>query len=767
MSQKKLSSYIFTIFIIMTIVLSLLLFRAPRPQSKDLSLTEFSAEKAFVHTNAIFSKPHMTGSVEHERVKDYIIKELENLGLETSVQKTTAITSRKGRSTSAYIQNVIGVLKGTDKTGKSILIIGHYDTQPNTPGAADDGSAVAAMLESARALKEYRKLKNDIIFVFTDAEEIGLLGAKAFVEDHELTGNAGLVLNIEARGNAGPSIIFELSAENGWIVKELKKAMPHTIAHSLAYEVYKVLPNATDFTEFKKASLSGLNAAIVDGFVNYHSMTDSPENLSMRSLQHHGEYALNIAKHFGNLDLTQTKADDVVFFNIVGYVMIIYPMGLNIILIIAITILFILYWIIGIRKNQINILKTIVSVVVFIVAISLSFGIVWLLRKAVLNIYPHYSIYYYSNFYNIKYYFIAFAAIALAVFSFIYTLVDKKLGFENLNAGILCVLTGMMFPLYIYFPSAAYIIIVPLLLILMTKVIGLFLNYSLENSHIKYLSLNLLLLIPVITLYIPLIKIFFITFGLELIFVGVILTLLLAGMALIQMKILHKMKRGLLPGITLSIGVIYLIIGHYTSDYSKYQPLQSNVRYCLNTDTNKAYWVSDFIQTDEWNVQFFDNPDTGLLKEIYPNTRREVLKNETAVIDLAKPEFKILSDTIEGNLRVIKLWLESNRKAEFFEIYIEDIANLTKLKINDKAVNEDLFYKLENIPYYQIKYFGLYNSGCKLTLYCETKEQFRLIVNEIKLGLDSVKNIKEMPDYIIPDKGYTSNQTLARYSWKL
>jgi len=767
MSRKTVSYYLFSIAIIITIAISILLFRAPQPQSKNISLSEFSAERAFIHTDAIFSKPHMIGTDEHERVKDYIVEELKKLGLEVSVQKSTAISSYKGKVVSAYVQNVIGILKGTDRNGKSVVIAGHYDTQPHTLGAADDGSAVAAMLESARALKQGSQLKNDIVFVFTDAEEIGLLGAKAFVEEHDLIDNIGLVLNIEARGNEGASVIFELSPENGWIIKELKKATPYTIAHSLAYEVYKVLPNGTDFTEFKNIGLSGLNAGIVDGFVNYHSMTDSPENLNMNSLQHQGEYALSVAKHFGNLNLTNTKADDVVFFNIIGYKMIIYSMELNILLIIFVSILFILYWFLGVKRKQIRILQTIISLFLFIITIALSFGLVWLLQKIVLHIYPHYSIYYAYNFYNIKFYFVAFAAITITLFSFIYSLLDKKLGFENLNGGILSVLFAMMFPLYIYFPSAAYILIIPLLLLLLTKVICLFLNYTLDNNRVKYLLINLLLIFPVLTLLTPLIKIFFVTFGLELIFVGVILSLLFASMLFVQMKIFDEIRKGLLPIVSLSIGIIYFIIGHYTSDYSKNQPLQSNVKYCLNADTKKAYWVSDFIQTDEWNVQFFNNPDTGKLSEIYPNTTKEVLKSETAVVEFTRPDFKIISDTIQDSLRVIERDIKSNRKAEFFEFIIENTAELAKLEINDKTISEEIFYKIEDGQYYYIKHFGLYDLGCKLKLYSKNEGKFEFILNEVKLGLDSIENIKEMPEYIIPDKGFSSYYTLVKYSWKL
>jgi len=54
------------------------------------------------------------------------------------------------------------------------------------PGAADDGAAVAAVLETVRALRTQAPLRNDLVVLLIDGEENGLLGAQAVVRDDPL-----------------------------------------------------------------------------------------------------------------------------------------------------------------------------------------------------------------------------------------------------------------------------------------------------------------------------------------------------------------------------------------------------------------------------------------------------------------------------------------------------------------------------------------------------------------------------------------------------
>jgi Zn-dependent M28 family amino/carboxypeptidase len=132
---------------------------------------------------------------------------------------------------------VVARLAGTG-SGKALLLMAHYDSRGTAPGASDDGYGVASLLETARALTTSPPLTSDIIFLFTDGEEDGLLGAQAFVSSHRWAAHVGVVLNFEARGNAGPVLMFQTSDDNGALVRQLARAAPHPVASSLSQAVY-------------------------------------------------------------------------------------------------------------------------------------------------------------------------------------------------------------------------------------------------------------------------------------------------------------------------------------------------------------------------------------------------------------------------------------------------------------------------------------------------------------------------------------------------
>src|SRR4029079_1979737 len=153
------------------------------------------------------------------------------------------------------VDNVVGRLPGSAST-RAVLLVAHYDSVPWTAAASDDGAGVAAILEALRALRTGPPLRNDLVVLFTDGEEAGLLGAKAFVEGHRWARGVGVALNFEARGTGGPSLMFETSAGNGRLVRELAAAAPRPTASSLFYDIYRLLPNDTDLSEFKEAGFA-------------------------------------------------------------------------------------------------------------------------------------------------------------------------------------------------------------------------------------------------------------------------------------------------------------------------------------------------------------------------------------------------------------------------------------------------------------------------------------------------------------------------------
>lgn len=306
--------------------LSLTTSGPPSPLGLDAAPGVFSAERAFEHVERIARAPRPTGSPAHARAREYLIRQFRDLGLEVETRTSQVVYDYArwpGRRDGATVTNVVARLPGTAEA-RPLALMAHYDTGRQTPGAADDGSGVAILLETARALTHGPRPDRDVLFLVTDAEERGLLGAQAFFRQHPLAEEIELVLNFEARGSAGPVFMFETGPGNASVIQGLSRA-PHPRASSMLYRVYRRMPNDSDLSIAKAAGIQGMNFALVGDRYDYHSPTDTPAHLSRASLQHMGSYALSLARHFGSREVPVRSERDAVYFNVAGDVFVSYP----------------------------------------------------------------------------------------------------------------------------------------------------------------------------------------------------------------------------------------------------------------------------------------------------------------------------------------------------------------------------------------------------------------------------------------------------------
>ena len=281
----------------------------PDPLPASAPLTEFSAGRAMTAVRAIAQRPHPVGSADHDRVREYVLGEFTRLGVPPRVQAGIGTFLRyQGKA-----ENILARLPGTFNT-RPVMLAAHYDSTRRGPGAGDDAQGVAVLLETLRALRQSAPLRNDVIFLVTDGEEEGLLGASLFMREHPWHGEPGVVLNFEARGTGGASFMFETSTPNEWLVRALRAAVPAANATSFAYEVYRRMPNGTDLSAFKLHGLAGMNFAFIEHPEWYHHAQDDPAHLDLRSVQEQGTYALALTRIFGAQNLTQPQSGDAVYF---------------------------------------------------------------------------------------------------------------------------------------------------------------------------------------------------------------------------------------------------------------------------------------------------------------------------------------------------------------------------------------------------------------------------------------------------------------------
>ncbi|EAU64406.1 putative peptidase [Stigmatella aurantiaca DW4/3-1] len=270
--------------------------------------------------------PHRVGQPALRVLRDRLLSECRQLGLPLEVQ-STFVCSDYG--TCATVENLLGRLPGRGPLAAgrhAVMLAVHYDSVGAGPGVSDDFNGTAVALEIARLLKSGPALRNDVILLITDGEEYGLLGAHAFAK-HPWANEVAAVVNVEARGTSGPSYMFETGVDNAWLVDLYAAHVDRPATNSLAYAVYKRMPNDTDLTVFKAHGMNGVGLANIDGVVHYHTPYDDLLHSDLRTLQHHGDVALSLIRALADADLSVEHRGDAAFVDLMGLFVLHWPVG--------------------------------------------------------------------------------------------------------------------------------------------------------------------------------------------------------------------------------------------------------------------------------------------------------------------------------------------------------------------------------------------------------------------------------------------------------
>jgi Peptidase family M28 len=303
--------------------------RRPAPLPATAPAEQFSAGRAMVHVSLIAQRPHPTGSVENGRARDYIRAQLAQMGVQSELQSGVSESRRTSgaKPRSGYVENIVCRLAGTATT-KAVLLVAHYDSVSNSPGAADDASGVAVLLETARVLRGLPPLRNDVIFLFTDSEERLQLGATFFAAKDPWARDPGVVLNFDGGANGGVVYLVGTTAGNEWLARELRAVAPNVIgASATSRSVLHSLGMFYDLDPLEDAGLAGMTFGFFNNANFRHRPEDDITRLDRASVQQFGDYGLAATRRFGNVDLRQRHSGDAVFFPIPMIGLVVYPIG--------------------------------------------------------------------------------------------------------------------------------------------------------------------------------------------------------------------------------------------------------------------------------------------------------------------------------------------------------------------------------------------------------------------------------------------------------
>ncbi|MFZ5668319.1 MAG: M20/M25/M40 family metallo-hydrolase, partial [Pseudomonadota bacterium] len=303
--------------------------KTPDPDGGSSAPEAFSTARAMVDIRRIAKAPHPTGSAANAWVRDYLVARMGQLGLSPQVRTGMGLQARVHEGEAwvlgGRMDNIVGVLPGRDRTRPALALMAHYDSVPASPGAADDAAGVAAALEVVRAIKARGTPARDVIVLFTDGEESGLLGARAFFTQDPLRDRIGLIINLEARGGGGRANMFQTGPNNGALIRAFAGSAVSPVSNSLAVFLYESMPNDTDFTVSNEAGVRGLNFAFIGRQFDYHAASSTPEALDRGSVRHLGEQALAAAAAFAFAETLPGRAPDAVYSQTFGDHVLAYP----------------------------------------------------------------------------------------------------------------------------------------------------------------------------------------------------------------------------------------------------------------------------------------------------------------------------------------------------------------------------------------------------------------------------------------------------------
>jgi hypothetical protein len=324
--------------LVLALVIGVLTLQGPRPVGADAPATDFSTARAMVDVRQIAQRPHPVGSPDHARVQAYLIQRMTALGLQTSTQtgplSPGAIRrlERAGGNPAVAdysATNLIGVLPGRNPALPAVALMAHYDTVLHSPGAADDTTGVAAILETVRAIRARGPAERTLVVLLTDAEELDLDGARVFWGGHPLRDRIGAVVNLEARGGGGRAMMFETGRGNAETIALFGqagvRATGGVTSNSLAVFVYETMPNGTDFTIPKARGVQGLNFAFIGRPEQYHAPVSTPDMLDQGSVQHIGSQALESADALLRAPALPAATTNAVYADVFGRFVIHYP----------------------------------------------------------------------------------------------------------------------------------------------------------------------------------------------------------------------------------------------------------------------------------------------------------------------------------------------------------------------------------------------------------------------------------------------------------
>ena len=651
------------VLVLLAAILGVLLIRGngPPPLPITADARDFSAARAIVSLHQILGDdtPHPVGSPAHDAVRDRLVSTLRSLGLEVSIQQRF-ICNAYGAC--QPVSNVLARMPG-DARADTLVLAAHYDSVGAGPGASDDGIGVAALVEVARAIRNER-FRNSILFLITDGEELGLLGAEAFVADANLSRNVATVINVDNRGTSGRSYLFETSRNNRWLLPIVARALPWPATSSLFYDIYEMLPNDTDMTVFKRVGLSGINFGSIGGVARYHTPLDNLAHVTPSTVQDHGDHILAMTRALADADLRQSANHNAVYFDVLSLFVVWWPQPWTPFFAAGALLVLLAAAAVGIRDGQTS-------------AAAITAGVAWFLLSILAVAVLAAAAAWIASLRSVGATWVAQPGPSLAAMWLIgaatpiglASLFRRRVGFDGLFLGAAICWSAIAIALTMAVPGASYLAMVPAIAFAIAATIRA------TTAGNEFLGAIIVALVTAL-LHFPLALTFYSALGgPALVVIAVVIALVATTFAPVVAA--APLRRSLLPAM-IATAVVCVLMQILLPPYTRDWPRHLNVRY---VDDGSPQWEVDALARRLLRAARFDLTPHAHYNWLLGS--RRVYRAPASREPLTPPELNILLD--EGSAhRHIVARLRSTRGASRLALYARTPA-LESLRVNGTA----------------------------------------------------------------------------------
>ncbi len=715
-----------------------------------VSAGQFSAARAMADVRAIAQVPRPMGTAAADHTRAYILGQLRALGLAPTVQATSVVGGFDSENhVAGRVTNIVARLPGTANTG-AVVFNAHYDSVPSAPGASDCGSCVAAVLETARTLRALPRMKNDVLFVFTDGEEREDIGAHAFATQNPAMRGVATVVNFDTSGSHGAVYLARTSPNSADLVNELVSSAPHPRIFSFipAFMTLFVssLRPGTDAEEYFDRRAGGVALYYSGGSTDYHTQRDSITTISPPSLYQDGSYAVALARDLGNRVSQRRGGGDWVAFNIAPDTAVFYPAWVDIAIALAAVALFLFAAVIGRRRGAITARGLAGSFVTFplvVLLTGIAVGLLWFAVKALvpdLN-WP------FTGSYQNTLYFLGLAAAAVAVFATLYQPLLSRTRTANLALGALGFGAALSLVLSVTLPGAAYLFLWPVLVALGFQTWALAGRrtgpWHAAGAVALPLAVALVLIVPVVGIITLALGTRFELSG-NIPIIGVVVGMFVAGATGLFIPYLrvrsHQTARGvrrlywLLPATAAVCSLALLGLATARLGFDARHPRPDTIAYQLNADTGGATWVTRDARTDDYTRQFFTAGKHPANFEFFAMNAVSGWGASAPAAPLAAPTVKLLSRTLQDGRATVRIQLTSPRHAQALEAAIST-GPITAASLDGQPVPLNTSDRRGELKFI---YWAMPTGGIPLALTIPAGSPVRLAMHDISYGLPAI-----------------------------